>query len=236
MGSSDLECTRDTKLGGWGGLGGHVRLVRVQRMRFPLPFSVVVPCNHCRSAALYAIKLPLGLQESRAAAGWIVHPHVQHELAAPGFDAATVNVSIEIGHRPGGRRCEGSLSSRFSSTRSPSPYFCFLSSRESSTALTMDVAIVDPANKTVGHSHTACVGSSTCTSSLVSLINPPLWSPDTAENQHTARITLATASGEVLDSASVRFGVRKLEIIGYHWKLNGAWLYLHGAQPETFKS
>ena len=115
---------------------------------------------------------------------------------------------------------------------SPSPCVCFLSSHDDNTALTMDVAIVDPANKTVGHSRTACVGGSTCTSSMVSLSNPPLWSPDTAENQHTARITLATANGEVLDSASVRFGVRKFEIIGYHWKLNGAWLYLHGAQPD----
>jgi hypothetical protein len=193
LGEADLNVPNDgTHLGGWGGLGGHVRL------------------------------------ESRAAAGWIVHPHVQHDLSAPGYDAATVNVSVEIGrhhsHGGGGGASAAPL------------------------ALSMDVTIVDPANNTVGHARTPCVvsdnwggpgGGSVCTSSDFNLQNPPLWSPATAMNQHTALIklvmttTTATAEEVLLDSTSVRFGVRKLEIIGYHWKLNGVWLYLHGYGDDS---
>ena len=37
----------------------------------------------------------------------------------------------------------------------------------------------------------------------------------------------------LLLQTTVKFGVRKLEVIGYHWKLNGKWLYLHGYGDDS---
>ena len=59
-----------------------------------------------------------------------------------------------------------------------------------------------------------------CTGAEATLQSPPLWSPRTP-SQHTALIELIDAAGNVIDSVTVRFGVRKLEAVGYHWKLNG---------------
>ena len=54
-----------------------------------------------------------------------------------------------------------------------------------------------------------------CTGAHATLTTPPLWSPESPA-QHTATIELIGSSGAVLDSVAVRFGVRKLEIIGTH--------------------
>eukprot|EP01047_Picozoa_sp_COSAG01_P081982 COSAG01_NODE_16569_length_1224_cov_12.170667_2_plen_98_part_00 len=37
----------------------------------------------------------------------------------------------------------------------------------------------------------------------------------------------------MIDAVGVRFGLRRLEVVGYHWKLNGRWLYLHGYGDDS---
>lgn len=172
QGEEDLE-TDGTGLGGWGGIGGHVRL------------------------------------EARGP-GWIVAPHVQHELASPGLGSAVVNVSIEVG----GHEASG-------------------------TGFKLRVSYRDPANQPVaGHGGPAVITADCpdlglyCSVPSIRIPDPQLWSPRTPQ-QYSATIELVGASGAVLDAQLIKFGLRKLELIGYHWKLNGVWLYLHGYGDDS---
>jgi beta-galactosidase/beta-glucuronidase len=142
--------------------------------------------------------------------GWIMHPHVRHKLSSSGpFSggvnySASVNVSIEVGGQSAG------------------------------TGFQMRVTLFDPLNKTVSAPQSVnCPDlGSACTGADATLFVPALWSPR-SPMQHTAKIELISAGGSVIDSVSVRFGVRQLEVIGYHWKLNGEWLYLHGYGDDS---
>eukprot|EP01046_Picozoa_sp_COSAG06_P022946 COSAG06_NODE_1803_length_8361_cov_28.682401_5_plen_127_part_00 len=54
-----------------------------------------------------------------------------------------------------------------------------------------------------------------CSGAEATLTSPELWSPQNP-TQYTAVIELIDSGGAVLDSVSVKFGVRKLETIGAH--------------------
>ena len=77
---------------------------------------------------------------------------------------------------------------------------------------------------------TAQIPLSTSTSSLrleVPLRNFRPWSPE-SPNLYTAKVELVSADGTVLETRYERFGVRKIEVAGSDFKLNGKPLYLRG--------
>ena len=39
--------------------------------------------------------------------------------------------------------------------------------------------------------------------------------------------------GIVYDRQAIPFGLRRLDVEGIHWKLNGRWLYLHGYGDDS---
>ena len=53
----------------------------------------------------------------------------------------------------------------------------------------------------------------------VALTNVSLWSPQSPV-QYSAELQLFDASNTLLDQMTVQFGVRHLEVVGYHWKLS----------------
>jgi hypothetical protein len=91
------------------------------------------------------------------------------------------------------------------------------------------------------HTHQHCTMSPTntgtvqctmlvCTVASTPFVTPQLWSPRSPQ-QYTAKIELmngANSGSTVLDTRLVKFGISRLDTVGYHWKLNGVWLYLHG--------
>jgi len=124
----------------------------------------------------------------------------------------------------------------------------------------MSVEYRDAANKSLGVEKADCPDlGPVCNVGNLALKNPPLWSPRTPQNQVmaavaaraaaaragaaradalslsqlTATITLLDSNKQLLDSKVVKFGLKKLEIVGYHWKLNGVWLYLHGYGDDS---
>lgn len=141
---------------------------------------------------------------------WIEAPHVQHTVASS-YDSASVNVSVAVG---GG-----------------------------ATAVALRVVFVDPNNKTVGQAHAACMTSQHSSRSVAGSAgpidhcsvpdvmlsgSPPLWSTS-SPSQHTAFIELTSTDGTIVyDREIIPFGLRRLDVVGSHWKLNGRWLYLHG--------
>ena len=90
-------------------------------------------------------------------------------------------------------------------------------------------------NATVGQAHVVCTGSSVCAVPDASLASPRLWSPRSPA-LYTALLTLTDGSGATLDSTSVTFGLKRLEITpatpttSPHFKLNGEFIYLHGCK------
>ena len=129
---------------------------------------------------------------------WIVWPWIQSDVKSPGYDTATVNTSIEVG----GIGATGGA------------------------GLSMSVRYADAGNATVGTASTDCDGQSCHVGDLV-LKNPPLWSPRSPQNQLVAEISLLDHENNRLDFQRTSFGLQKLEVLGYHWKLNG----VRNAQP-----
>ena len=167
-----LEGTSDDVLdegaiGGWGGIGGHVRL------------------------------------ESRPKA-WIVNPHIRHDVPAS-LGSASVNASITIGGSGGG----------------------------SGLSLRVVYKMAATGNATVGQSHATCTSSNVCSVPDITVASPQLWSPH-SPTLYTALLQLTDSSGAtVYDSVAVRFGIKRLEIVGYHFKLNNQFLYLHGYGDDS---
>ena len=166
----EIDLTTDgTGLGGWGGIGGHVRL------------------------------------ESRPAA-WITDPFVRTSVA-PDLKTAGVNVSLTL------------------APLQPS----------ASSAYSLSVAYFDPEGAPVpapqswprvGSMAAQPCNATTCQSTQVTVDDPALWDPSHTA-QFTARIVLQ-AGTTVLDVVEVKFGFKQLTIEGYHFKLNGRYLFLHG--------
>ena len=74
-----------------------------------------------------------------------------------------------------------------------------------------------------------------CSVPSVRLASPALWSPR-SPIQYTAAVQLlAAATGAVLDEDSIVFGLRRLDVVNRsHWKLNGAYLFLHGYVKQRY--
>jgi len=119
------------------------------------------------------------------------------------LDSATLNVTVGLGH--------------IASATDETPQ--------------LRVKVIDRSNATVVQTLGRCLNA-TCSTDNVRVASPALWSPPTPE-LYTAVLELVGQSGLVLDHMEVRFGFRKLDVIGYHWKLNGAWLYLHGYGDDS---
>ena len=122
---------------------------------------------------------------------------------ASSYDSASVNVSVTVG---------GGLAA---------------------PAVALRVVYVDPHNRTVGQAHTACTKAAHCSVPDVTLSHAPLWSPSSPA-QHTAFLELSSSDGSIVyDREVIQFGLRRLEVDGVHWKLNGRWLYLHGYGDDS---
>ena len=170
----EIDLTTDgTGLGGWGGIGGHVRL------------------------------------ESRPRA-WIANPFVQPSVARD-LASATVNVTVDVG----------------APVPAPVP----------AGPYSLVVSYLDPVGAAVPSSAAgaqACTqGAATCHTADQEVQHPQLWDPAVPTKagvtaQYTARVELRGAGGVLLDVAEVRFGFKLLSVEGYHFKLNGRFLYLHG--------
>ena len=109
--------------------------------------------------------------------------------------------------------------------------------------LSLRVEILAPDNSTSTHSAVVPCNDShsrSCSSGNIQLQAPALWSPR-SPMQYTAVIELLAGDGStIMDVVKVRFGIRHLEKVGYHWKLNNEWLYLHGygedgIYPDTLR-
>ena len=139
--------------------------------------------------------------ESRASAGWIESPHVQ-QVISEDFRSASLFVDVEIGGLNSSRRpgCQITTVVKLNGT-----------------------VVARPAAATCNASGPTCsvpgfaIGGGAI----------KLWSPDTP-TQYTVVISLFDTRGRVLDTQVVTIGLRKLERVGYHFKLNGGWLWLHG--------
>jgi len=120
-----------------------------------------------------------------------------------GFTTASVNASVELG------------------------------GAESYTAsgLSLRVALLDSHKKAVGQASAQCKAGS-CSTDNIKVTSPTLWSPSSPV-QYQAMLELVTASGKVVDQHVVTFGIRRLDVEGYHWKLNGDWLYLQGYGDDS---
>lgn len=149
--------------------------------------------------------------EARSNDGWMIDPWIRHAVA-DSFKTATLNATITVS----------------SVTKQP---------------LVLRASFLDGKNKTVGNASSSCefgaAGQAVTSCSIpdIQVDSPALWSPRSPV-QYTALLELVTASGVVVDHQSVKFGIRRLDTIGYHWKLNGLSLYLHGygddsIYPET---
>lgn len=98
--------------------------------------------------------------------------------------------------------------------------------------LTLHVTFTDTQNRTVKEVSGKCTKTA-CDIPDVDFHAPELWSPDTPSNQYIATFNLVSESGKVVDRRSIKFGFRRLDVIGYHWKLNGKWLYLFGYGDDS---
>jgi beta-galactosidase/beta-glucuronidase len=119
------------------------------------------------------------------------------------LDSATINASITIGGGGGG----GGLSLRVTYA-------------------------ISATNATVGQVHATCSSANVCNVSNIAVNAPQLWSPRSPV-LHIALVQLIDSTGAIYDSVSVRFGLKRFEIVGIHWKLNGEWLYLHGYGDDS---
>eukprot|EP01052_Picozoa_sp_SAG31_P001085 SAG31_NODE_35_length_31836_cov_10.841352_4_plen_1036_part_00 len=134
---------------------------------------------------------------------WIVDPHIQHGVPAS-LDSATINASITIGGSSGGG---------------------------SGLSLRATYAIA-ATNTTVGQVHASCSSANVCNVPNIAVNAPQLWSPRSPV-LHTALLQLVDSTGTIYDSVTLRFGLKRFEIVGIHWKLNGEWLYLHGYGDDS---
>ena len=137
------------------------------------------------------------------AAAWIEDPFVQH-VVAHGFASAEVNVSIRLGGA-------------------------------SAAGVTLCVTYATAAGAMVGRSTAKCAaGAATCSAPSAVVHHPTLWSPRSPV-QYTAAVRLLdTATNAVLDEDLITFGLRRLEVVNNsHWKLNGAYLFLHGYGDDS---
>ena len=85
---------------------------------------------------------------------------------------------------------------------------------------------------TVGQVHATCSSANVCNVPNIAVNAPQLWSPRSPV-LHTALLQLVDSTGTIYDSATVRVGLKRVEIIGIHWKLNGEWLYLYGYGDDS---
>ena len=127
------------------------------------------------------------------------------------------------------------------------------------TGLSLRVTWFTSGNVTVGQAHVACssckhsnnpplpliytgtifltdrlvTAANVCAVPDVTVSSPQLWSPR-SPTLYTAVLSLTDGSARtVYDSTSVTFGLKRFEKDGYHWKLNGEYLYLHGVSVHT---
>jgi len=141
--------------------------------------------------------------ESRAMKGWIDTPHVRYTLST-NLDTVTINVTVNI----------GGVSAAFGDA-----------------GLELHAVFLNSTNGSVGEAQAHC-STMTCSTQDTTLKSPALWSPHSPV-QYAALIQLLDSSGKVVDDDLVRFGFKKIEIIDYHWKLNGEWLFLHGYGDDS---
>jgi beta-galactosidase len=140
---------------------------------------------------------------------WLDDVHVQTDLAKP---SARVNLVIKGGNRDAAAR---SAKCRITPWQGNGP------------AYTGEVQI--------GQSTKA---DTICASAVVDMSGARLWSPD-QPNLYVAQVSLLGEQGNVIDEASVRFGLREISRKGKQVLLNGRPIFLRGGcddqlYPESF--
>ena len=103
------------------------------------------------------------------------------------------------------------------------------------TNMALRATYKDAKGKLVGTCLTQCTSSLEVCGGSIRLDAVSVWSP-ASPFLYTVSLELIDASTTVIDTAEVSFGLRQLQIEGYHWKLNGLWLYLHGYGGSTTQS
>lgn len=100
-----------------------------------------------------------------------------------------------------------------------------------SGAIMLRQSYINTAGKLIAQNSVLCNSTLCGADSKVTVSGVQLWSPQ-SPTLYTAHLELIV-DGSTIDEAEVSFGFRRLDVIGYHWKFNGKWLYLHGYGDDS---